>query len=115
MVAATRDIETNSHGLIARLAYKLRRLSNLAQFLYVQRVTGFTISGEPEFEPACTPFFLDQLRQAATYLEFGMGGSTVLAAQQGVRLVSVESDAHFLRAVQDKVKALGLFDAEKQT
>lgn len=94
---------------------KVGRVVDYARFLWVQRVTGFTVSGAPEFEAACIPFFLELLTTAACYLEFGTGGSTVLAATNGVPFVSVESDGVFLAAVKKKIKSIGKFDESKQT
>jgi len=97
------------------ISNKLDRLIEYAQFLYVQRVSGFTVSGAPEFEASAVPFFLELLTSAVTYLEFGMGGSTVLAAMHGVRFVSVDSDPYFKRAVERKIEEDGNADAETQT
>jgi len=94
---------------------KLDRVVDYARFLYVQRVTGFTVSEKPEFEAECVPFFLELLATAAAYLEFGAGGSTVLAAMHGVRFVSVESDRSFLKAVRRKIQSIGKLDPAKQT
>lgn len=94
---------------------KVDRAVDYLRFLWVQRVTGFTVSGTPEFEAACIPFFLELLTTAACYLEFGTGGSTVLAAMNGVPFVSVESDGVFLAAVKRKIKSIGKFDDAKQT
>jgi hypothetical protein len=97
------------------ISNKLDRVVDYAQFLYVQRVSGFTVSGAPEFEAGAVPFFLELLASTATYLEFGMGGSTVLAAMHGVRFVSVDSDPYFKRAVENKIEADGNADPETQT
>jgi len=115
MVSMTESAEESLQGLRHWFSNKLDRLIGYAQFLYVQRVTGFTVSDTPEFEADCIPFFLDLLTQTAAYLEFGTGGSTVLAAMHGVRFVSVESDRHFLSAVKKKIASIGRLDPEKQT
>jgi len=96
-------------------SHKLDRVVDYVQFLYVQRVTGFTVTGTPEFEAQAVPLFLELLTSAGAYLEFGMGGSTVLAAMHGVRFVSVDSDPHFMRAVKTKVASSGHADPERQT
>lgn len=45
-----------------------------------------------------------RLRDARVYLEYGSGGSTVLAAQLGVKEIhTVESDRSFLEAVRQRV------------
>lgn len=100
----------------AWLLSKINRVSHLAQFLYVQRIAGFTVADTPAFEePEGTPLFVERLAVAGSYLEFGSGGSTVLAAHAGVPFVSVESDPYFLRAVRRKLHNLGRLDPDAQT
>lgn len=94
---------------------KINRTSALLQFLYVQRISGFSVSQVPEFEPACVPFFLQKLAAAGSYLEFGSGGSTMLAAQSGKPFVVVESDPYFLAAVEHALIDLGRYDQRTQT
>ncbi len=96
-------IEHEQQDYPVLLPHKAQRLVSYLRFLKLQRIKGFTISETPEFEAACVPFFLDRLSRAASYLEFGSGGSTILAAQAGVPFVSVDSDPYFLRAVKRKV------------
>jgi len=63
------------------------------------------ISSEPHFDEAGTTYFREQLQRTRNYLEYGSGGSTVLADQQVQTLVSVDSDAHYLGAVRRKLSA----------
>lgn len=112
-MSATSDLRLG--GVRHWLSNKLNRARGFAQFLYVQRVAGFSVSDTPAFEAGCAPFFLELLDKAETYLEFGTGGSTVLAATNGVRFVSVESDKSFLNAVKQKIRDIGRFDPNRQT
>jgi len=114
-LSAITSMEAGLDGIRHWFSHKLDRVIEYAQFLYVQRVSGFTVSGAPEFEATAVPFFLELLATAGSYLEFGMGGSTVLAAMHGVRFVSVDSDPYFMKAVKQKVKANGHDDPERQT
>ena len=58
----------------------------------------------PCMPDAVIGFFSEQLRQATCYLEFGAGGSTVLAARQGVdSIVSIESDKRYLDSVEQQL------------
>jgi hypothetical protein len=78
------------------------RLVDLAlyvPFLYEQRVKGFAIGGA-HFDDASTGHFVGRLAAARSYLEFGSGGSTLLAAQRGIPFTSVDSDPWFLKAVE---------------
>jgi hypothetical protein len=78
-------------------------LTQLPSFLYVQRVKGFQVPSAPHFDSKSTDYFTARLRAATSYLEFGSGGSTVLAAREGKRFVTVDSDTYFLKAVRDKI------------
>jgi hypothetical protein len=91
---------------VKRAAVIAKFLVTRAGFLYAQRVRGFTIPDEPRFNPESTPLFLDLLRSCRAYLEYGAGGSTVLAARLGKPFVSADTDPHFIRAVRAKVGAL---------
>lgn len=114
-MSAVSNMEAGLDSIRHWFSHKLDRVVEYVQFAYVQRVTGFTVSDTPEFEAACVPFFLELLGTCAAYLEFGTGGSTVLAAMHGVPFVSVESDKHYLKAVKNKIKSVGRYDEQKQT
>jgi hypothetical protein len=60
---------------------------------------------QPHFDEASSAYFREQLATARNYLEYGSGGSTLLAARQAQIVVSVDSDAHFLAAVRRKLAA----------
>lgn len=115
MVAEPSEARGPMARLGARAAFEWLRLRRYAQFVYAQRVTGFTVPDAPEFEDGCTPLFLERLDKAGAYLEFGTGGSTILAAKRGISFVAVESDEVFLAAVRRKVIAQGALDESKQT
>jgi hypothetical protein len=74
------------------------------KFLYVQRVTGLSPPGDrPLFDRKGVQRFERELSSASTYLEFGAGGSTVLADTMGVPTVSVESDRFYAKIVQSRL------------
>ncbi|MEZ6022450.1 MAG: hypothetical protein R3C16_03320 [Hyphomonadaceae bacterium] len=116
-MAVTEDITQAEpeNPIRKRLPYTVNRAIDYASFLFVQRVTGFRVSDTPEFDAESLAYFRERLAAAGSYLEFGSGGSTVLAARQGLPFVCVETDPVFLRAVEDKIKAEGRHDAAKQT
>lgn len=117
MVNAEEAAQTNAPtetGLLEEIRFKLRRAIAYAQFAYAQRVIGFSVGDTPEFEPECLPFFMDRLAAAGSYLEFGTGGSTLLAAKRGLPFIAVESDPFFLRAVKRKVRDIGALDEARQ-
>lgn len=91
-----------------RLPAGLRTMARFAYKVYLQRIKGFAVSDMPHFDSESTPYFVKKLSDAATFLEYGAGGSSVLAARMGKNFVSVDSDPYFLGAVQKKIRELGL-------
>lgn len=83
----------------------LGKAIDLAKFLYVQRVLGLTAPDEPHFDDESTVRFKALLAEAPSYMEFGSGGSTVLAGRLGKPTLSIESDRFFARAVRAKLPA----------
>jgi hypothetical protein len=79
-----------------------RRAVAFAKFLYAQRVQGLSVPEAPCFDDQGAQEFERLLRAASSYLEFGSGGSTVLASRLGVKTLSVESDRYFARQVRAK-------------
>jgi hypothetical protein len=71
----------------------------IARFLYVQRVQGFEAPQTPHLDPQTKQWFETRLRRTKLLLEFGSGGSTVLASRLGVPTISVESDRHYAATV----------------
>jgi len=64
------------------------------------------VPSRPHMAEDVIAFLEDHLKQTNCFLEYGAGGSTVLAASLGVpRIVSVESNAGFARAVGQAVRA----------
>jgi len=65
------------------------------------------ILSQPSMEKAGVALLETHLRKCQTFLEYGAGGSTVFAAELGVKNIhSVESDKNFLDAVQKKVLSI---------
>ncbi|MET3579427.1 hypothetical protein ABID19_002458 [Mesorhizobium robiniae] len=91
------------------LAKPARYVIGEARFLWWKARNDFDISGVPHLDDATFDLLKTEMAKASSYLEFGSGGSTVLAAQT-VRgpVCSVESDKKFLRAVQRKIASLDL-------
>jgi hypothetical protein len=62
----------------------------------------------PHMDEVQVVYLQEKLEAASCFLEYGAGGSTVMAATIGVpTIVSVESSREFARAVRKKVKRLG--------
>jgi hypothetical protein len=72
-------------------------------FEFRKRFVGFDVGDEPHFDPVSLPFFTKELTKARRYLEFGAGGSTIMAVSLGKSGMTVESDRFYLRDVRRKL------------
>lgn len=79
-----------------------------ALFFAHKLTNAVTIADEPYLDPLGKAFLTHALGQSRSYLEFGSGGSTVLAAKTTPVIVSVESDKGFLQAVEAKLRQMQL-------
>jgi hypothetical protein len=70
------------------------------RFFHVRRVRGFDPPTQPNLDEETAEWLERQLRKTQLYLEFGSGGSTLLANNLSVPLISVESDRFYARAVR---------------
>jgi hypothetical protein len=70
-----------------------------AKFIARKHIRGFSISSTFDTEEALSAFS-EAVRSSKCYLEYGSGNSTVLASKFAQRIISVESDAVFSRAVK---------------
>jgi hypothetical protein len=84
----------------------LRTIARLPAFLYAQRVKGFDPpTDEPFMDPEGVERFKYELSHSSRYVEFGSGGTTVLADRKGVPTISVESDRFYARAVATRLSS----------
>jgi hypothetical protein len=84
------------HTPIAKVIYFTRA----ARFLALKHTKGYTIHPTPTLEEEGLKAFELAIKNTHTYLEFGSGGSTILASQFVTKLVSVETDHSFAAAVR---------------
>ena len=84
---------------LVTLRDRLRLAQERLRFFYVQRVQGFESPTRPHLDEESAAWLEAQLKRTTLFLEFGSGGSTVLANRLGVPSISVESDRFFARAV----------------
>jgi hypothetical protein len=75
-------------------------LKEKLRFLRLQRFKGFETPTEPELDPETIAFLEAELAKARLYVEYGSGGSTILADRLGTRTISVESDRWYAAAVR---------------
>jgi hypothetical protein len=78
-----------------------------AKVVIANRVRHFDVPSEPHFDEQGTAYFCERLESARNYLEYGSGGSTILANRLVNTLVSVDSDAGFLADVRRKLAEEG--------
>ncbi len=86
----------------------LQRARDTLRFFYIQRVRGFESPTEPHLDPETAEWLQRRLRGTKLFLEFGSGGSTVLANRLGVRTITVESDPFYGAAVRKALTNPGL-------
>src|SRR3546814_18323582 len=55
--------------------------------------------------PETRSWFAGQLEHIRSYLEYGAGASTLLAADRGIAAISIESDARYTRQVREALPA----------
>ena len=92
-------------GLFSRASAKVRSAGGLIAFFYVQRLRGFAPPAQPDLDPDTCERLSRELKRCQSYLEFGSGGSTLIAHQLKVCTTSVESDLFYAFAVR---KALSM-------
>ena len=91
------------------LKEKLSYLSHAGLVVARKYLNGFTINSTPALDDKGLQFFRSAIKQSRIYLEFGSGGSTIVASTFVTKLVSVETDRVFAEAVR---RALPKTDAE---
>lgn len=69
------------------------------------RSSKISVSPTPHLDDESLSYFKDKIATVSCYLEYGSGGSTLLAHRHVETLVSVESDRHFLAAVRKALEA----------
>jgi len=85
-------------SFLSRLS--LRKLPGLAHFFYIQRIRGFDPPVQPLLDDDTGAWLADRLKSTKLYLEFGSGGSTVLANRLGISSITVESDRFYAASVR---------------
>ncbi len=87
--------------------HSLRGVYHATRHRWFQVAHGIHISDMPSFDAEGLAAFKKAIEGSRIYLEYGSGGSTVLASRFVQKLFCVESDAWFLRAVERKLHASG--------
>jgi hypothetical protein len=74
-------------------------------FTFRKYVVGFPIPAKPHLDEPGLRYLRDVLSHTSCYLEYGVGGSTVLASQSADIVIAVESDSRMLAAVHKALSA----------
>jgi hypothetical protein len=90
-------------GLVRARLSKYRTYWELVHFAAQHGWLDFEIGDRPWLDEESSAVFLRMLEDSRSYLEYGGGGSTVLAAKLNKSFVSVDTDQHFLAAVRRKI------------
>jgi hypothetical protein len=86
------------------MGHQLAQAYRTAKIVVANRLRRVEVPSSPHFDEQATQYFAQRVTQARNYVEYGSGGSTLLAHQHVDCLVSVESDRHFLGAVRRELK-----------
>src|SRR6202158_4422383 len=81
-------------------------LPNKVHFLVKSRIEDAHVSDQPHLDEESSEYFRERISKSRVYLEYGSGGSTIVASQNTKQLLSVESDAAFLRAIKKRLKSI---------
>ena len=101
--------------MLSRIFGRISYLAYAGTFLVKARLHKITVPENPHFDDETQKFFIERLSNSKSYLEFGSGGSTLLAGRLGVPTISVESSFEFAAAVQSRLndqKAVRLLYAD---
>jgi hypothetical protein len=67
---------------------------------------GLPVPDAPHLDPEGLAVFEASLKTARRYLEFGAGGSTIMAAHLGKNGISIEGDRRYHQSVQQRLRGL---------
>jgi hypothetical protein len=73
------------------------------KYFFRRTFSKMTVPDRPWFQREGTQLFEQRLQASQLYIEYGSGGSTVLAAHLGKTFVSVESDLGFSKTVAKRI------------
>ena len=94
--------------MVSRFKARFQRVCDFLRFFHTQRVKGFDPPGRLYLDPEASHWFEQQLRSTEIFLEFGSGGSTVLANELAVPSISVQRDRFYAAAVRAALRRADL-------
>jgi hypothetical protein len=86
-----------------RIRNDANTIASLTQFFCSKLAGKVVVPLEPHFDEQSRAVFSALLSRAQTYLEYGSGGSTQLAARYAKTVVSVDNDSAFLEEVGRRI------------
>jgi hypothetical protein len=95
-----------SRGLVEGAALNLIARIPELKLAIRKHTIGFRVPDAPHMDSEGAAEFERSLKASTYYLEFGSGGSTVMAARLGKPGVSIEGDPYYLRDVRRKVRTI---------
>jgi hypothetical protein len=87
--------------MLQGLRYRVRQTTELACFLCNRCISSPVVSSEPTFDAEGLKFFNATIAATSVYVEYGSGGSTLVASRSVRFLVSVDSDRAYSAAVAE--------------
>lgn len=91
--------------MFANFRGKFRRARDLVRFLYDRKMRGASPPKDvPWLDQEGLEAFEAELSKASSFLEYGSGGTTIVADRVGIPTVSVESDPYFAEAVRSAIR-----------
>lgn len=81
------------------LVIQFRALRNYARKMLMPQ-SHPPVGRQPAFDPETEKWFRNRISSSKSYLEYGAGASTLLAADALVPTISIESDPHYANAVR---------------
>jgi hypothetical protein len=83
-----------------------RTILHKVHFLVKSRIKDAHVSDQPHLDEEGAEYFRERISKSQVYLEYGSGGSTIVASKNTKQMFTVESDAAFLRAVKKRLKSI---------
>ncbi len=87
-------------------AKKAMSAAKHSKALTMGRLRGYQVPDVPHLEPEALDYFRSRVLGGTLYMEYGSGGSTLLAGRAGAHVISVESDRYYHRSVCKRVAAV---------
>jgi hypothetical protein len=82
----------------------ITKISQMLHLKYSRSRHGVSVPAAPDFDAKGLEYFTERVGRCRMYLEYGAGGSTVIAARKAGSLLTVDNDRAFLEGVRRKIE-----------